>query len=147
VWSKCYEWVGLASTDHWEPKKNTFLNFKMTRVNEVVNQIWGCMWITIVGKLWRHRNHKTFKNGRIDHIEIFTMSQLKVWLWFSSKVQLASFFYSDWCLEPLVCMKSIKKYLVGSGRIGLLFGLETLFYVLLFLKPWIDLLVQGLRYP
>jgi len=36
VWSKCYEWVGLTSINHWEPKRN-FLHFKMSNVNEVVN--------------------------------------------------------------------------------------------------------------
>jgi len=24
VWSKCYEWMRLTSTDHWEPKKHFF---------------------------------------------------------------------------------------------------------------------------
>jgi len=49
----------------------------------------------------------------IDHIEIFTIVKLKVWLWVWSKVRLASFSYSDRCLEPLVCMKSIKKVFGG----------------------------------
>ena len=52
---------------------------------------------------------KIFKSGRIDHIEVFTMVQLKVWSWITLKVHLACFSYSDWCLNPLVCMKSIKK--------------------------------------
>jgi len=37
------------------------------------------------------------------------MAKLKDWSWVTSKVRLACFSYLDWCLEPLVCMRSIKK--------------------------------------
>jgi len=39
------------------------------------------------------------------------MVQLKVWSWVNSKARGVSFLYSDWFLEPVVCMKSIKKML------------------------------------
>jgi len=42
VWFKCYEWMGLASTDHQEPKKH-FVNFKLSGVKENVNHIWDCV--------------------------------------------------------------------------------------------------------
>ena len=29
MWSKCYEWVGLASTNHWEPNMH-FIDFKLS---------------------------------------------------------------------------------------------------------------------
>jgi len=60
VWSKCYEWVGLASTNHWEPKKH-FINFKLSGINEVVNQISDCVWIAVVEEVWKHRNKKFLK--------------------------------------------------------------------------------------
>ena len=56
-----------------------FLNFRISGANKSVNQIWGCVWVVVVVVLWNRRNRKIFKSGTIDHIEIFTMVQLKVW--------------------------------------------------------------------
>jgi len=56
-----------------------FLNFKFSGVNKSVNQVWSSVWVAMVDELWKHRNRKIFKSGKIDHIEIFTMVQLKVW--------------------------------------------------------------------
>jgi len=39
-----------------------------------VSQIWGGMWIAVVGVLWFHRNKRTFRGGMIDHIEIFNIA-------------------------------------------------------------------------
>jgi len=87
-----------------------FTQFRLIEESVVVNRIWLCVWITIIGELWKHRNEKIFINGHINHLEIFSMVQFKVWSWVTSKVRLTCFSYSDWCLEPLVCMRSIKKY-------------------------------------
>ena len=59
VWSKCFEWMRLASMDNREPKQ-LFLSFRMTGVNKRVNQIWGLVWIAVVGELWKHRKKKDF---------------------------------------------------------------------------------------
>jgi len=85
-----------------------FLNFKSSGVNKRVNQLWGCVWGAVVAELWNHRNRKIFKNGRTDYIEIFTMVQLKVWSWMLSKIHSVGFSYSNWCLEPLVCMRFVR---------------------------------------
>jgi len=55
-----------------------FLNCKVSEMNKNVNHIWSCMWIVVVDELWKHKNKKIFNSGRIDHIEIFSMVQLKV---------------------------------------------------------------------
>ena len=39
---KCYDWTELASTGHWQPKKH-FVSFKVSGVNNSVNQIWSCV--------------------------------------------------------------------------------------------------------
>jgi len=67
----------------------------------------GCVWLAVVGELWNHRNRKVFRNGRVDHIEIFAMSQVKAWSWVASKAQGVCFSFSDWCFEPMVCMRSV----------------------------------------
>jgi len=62
------------------------------------------VWIAVVGELCIHRKKRTFRGGEIDHIEIFTLAHMKVWSWVMSKEHGVSFLYSDWCLEPLICM-------------------------------------------
>jgi len=104
MWSK---WMRLATTDHREPKIH-FKSLMMNGVKESVNQIWGGVWIAVVGELWSHRNKRIFRGGRVDRIEIFTMGQMKTWSWITSKAHDVSFSYSNWCLEPLFCMRSVK---------------------------------------
>ena len=109
VWSKCSEWLGVASTEHCDPKMH-FSNFKISGMSKRVNQILGCVWVAVVADLWKHRNKSIFNSDRVNHIEIFIMVQVKVWSWVSFKVRRVSFSYSDWCLESLVCMISIRKF-------------------------------------
>jgi len=70
--------MGLALTGHRETKQH-FLSFRMSGVNERVNQIWGSVWIVVVGELWKHRNKRIFNGGRISHNEIFSLVQVKAW--------------------------------------------------------------------
>jgi len=98
--------MGLAAMDHREPKKH-FESFRMSGVKDSVNHIWGGVWIAVVGELWFYRNKRIFKGGRVDHIEIFTLAQMKAWSWVLSKARGVSFSYSNWCLEPLICMMSV----------------------------------------
>jgi len=72
----------------------------------------------IIGELWKQRNKKVFKNGRVDYIEVFTMVQLQVWSWITSKVRLTCFSYSGWCLKHLLCMRTVKKGNVRGARLG-----------------------------
>ena len=39
--------------------------------------------------------------------EVFSLVQVKVWAWVSTNFRLVSFSFSDWCLEPLVCMRLV----------------------------------------
>lgn len=72
VWSKCYEWVGLTSTVHQDPKLH-FSHFRMMEEIKDFNRIWYHVWITVIGELCKQRNKKVFKKGQIDYIEFFTM--------------------------------------------------------------------------
>jgi len=53
------------------------------------------VWIAIVGEIWKHQNMCVFKNGRVDHIEVFVVAQRKVWALITSKEKDAEFTYSD----------------------------------------------------
>jgi len=44
-------------------------------------------------ELWKQMNKKIFRNGNIDHIEIFMVAQqLKVWSWVIAKIRFNVFF-------------------------------------------------------
>ena len=95
----------MTSIAHYEPKKH-FAQFRLTKESKVVNNIWSCVWITVIGELWKQRNKKIFRNKTIDHSEIFMMVQLEVWSWVTAKVRLTCFSYSNWCLA---CIRSVIK--------------------------------------
>ena len=59
------------------------------------------------------QNKVMFDKGKVDHIEIFTLAQLKAWSWVTSKEILAMFTYAQWCIDPKFCLKSC-----GVGRYG-----------------------------
>jgi len=44
-----------------------------------VKVVWSSVWIAIVNEIWKHRNKHIFQGGVIDHSEMFTLAQLKVW--------------------------------------------------------------------
>jgi len=43
------------------------------------------IWIAVVSEIWSHRNKILFKGGVLDYYEIFSLAQLKVWSWITSK--------------------------------------------------------------
>ena len=58
----------------------------------------------MVREIWSHRNKVIFSGGVVDHLEIFSLAQLKVWSWVTSKNHTAQFSFSEWCLAPLPCL-------------------------------------------
>jgi len=98
VWDLCYDWVGVKSVDHLESASH-FLHFNLIGALATVNLDFGNIWIALVSEIWRHRNKHIFKGGVIDHFEIFSLAQLKVWSWVTSKVPSTCFSFSDWCLS------------------------------------------------
>lgn len=55
------------------------MQFYLPFLNEFGNRVWECKWVANNGELWKYRNNFIFKNGEVDHVEIFTVIQLKVW--------------------------------------------------------------------
>ena len=106
IWNLCYDWLGVRSVDFMDPRSH-FEHFKILDAPTSVNLIMGNVWIALISEIWRHRNNCLFKGRVVDHIEVFSLAQIKVWSWIPSKVPSANFSFSDWCLEPLVCMHSI----------------------------------------
>jgi len=63
------------------------------------------MWVGVVGEIWNHRNFIVFNRGVADALEVCALMQANVWSWISTKSRSASFPFSNWCLEPLECMR------------------------------------------
>jgi len=106
VWGLCHRWLGVLVMSQIEPKSN-FDQFRMNRALETVNNVWNTIWVGVVSKIWSHMNNIIFKRGVGDAFGVFSLVQVKVWLWVSINCRSASFSFSDWCLEPLVCMRLI----------------------------------------
>ena len=61
----------------------------------------------VVNELWIHMNYVIFNRGVADASEMFALVQVNVWSWILVKSRSAWFSYSNWCLEPLVCMRMV----------------------------------------
>jgi len=92
--------MGIASVDHVDPVSH-FLHFNFLNAPVQVNVVWGSVWIGVVSEIWKHNNKHIFQGGVIDHLEVFTLAQLKVWSWITSKIVSARFTYSEWCIDPM----------------------------------------------
>jgi len=49
-----------------------------------------------------------FKNRKCDSVEVFARVQSMSWAIIIGKYKNVYFSYSDWVLEPLVCMKMLR---------------------------------------
>ena len=103
VWSHCFEWIGVQFVSHNVPLLN-FFQFKLINASGDVR---GAVWIVVVSELWKHRNNVSFNRGVADVSEVFVLVQLKAWSWVTAKSHAMLFFFSNWCLDPLVCMRMI----------------------------------------
>ena len=106
VWGLCHKWLGVLVASHIEPKSN-FDQFRLSCASEIVNNVWNTIWVGVVSEIWKHKNNIIFKGGVGDAFEVFSLVQVKVWLWVSINCRSTSFSFSDWCLKPLVCMRLI----------------------------------------
>lgn len=55
---------------------------------------------------WLHRNDRIFNQGKLDFDKVIELVKLRVWIWNNSLVKKGCFSYSNWCINPLVCLRS-----------------------------------------
>ena len=92
---------------HFDPKQY-LRQFNILRLNKVTNRVWGCMWIVIIGEIWKKRNNILLRNATVDPLKNFVLSQVKTWSWITGK-ESTTFAYYYWCIILITCLKSIKK--------------------------------------
>lgn len=61
----------------------------------------------IVWSNWTYRNIIIFRSSVKDYEQVFNVVQVKAWIEITSKVPKASFSYSNWCLYPRLCLKTL----------------------------------------
>jgi len=98
---------GIGLVDHVDPGSR-FLHFNMVNVSVQVNVVWSSVWVAIVSEIWKYSNKHIFQGEVIDLSKVFTLAQLMVWFWITSKIVSTSFSYSEWCMDHVAGMFSIK---------------------------------------
>ena len=86
--------------------------------NSYSKNVWGAVWIAVVSELWKHKNNVIFNRCVTDVSEVFVLVQLKAWSLIIVKSHATLFFFSDWCLDPLVCLRG---YFVDFFSMSLFF--------------------------
>ena len=76
-------------------------------VSRGVKKIYTLCVVGVVGEIWNHINSFIFNRGVTDASEVCTLMQAKVWSWISAKSRTTSVSFSNWCLEPLECMRLV----------------------------------------
>ena len=110
VWSRYFAWLGVQFVSHNDPLLN-FSQFRLCNASPLVNEMRGVIWTVVVSELWNHRNNVIFNGGVVDGLEVVVLVQVKIWSWIMSKSLSGLFSFSEWCLEPLVCMMMVSWYI------------------------------------
>jgi len=84
-----------------------FSQFRLCNASALASEMWGVIKIAMVSELWKHKNNVIFNGGVVDGLEVTALVQVKTWSWTTSKSLSGLFFFSEWCLEPLVCMTMV----------------------------------------
>jgi len=92
VWDQCDKWIGKVGVRHQATHVN-FQSFCLVGQKQSVNRAWKGMWVAIALEVWSLRNKVVFKGGVVDAVEIFSLAQLKGWLWAKYKMKKTSFSY------------------------------------------------------
>ena len=105
IWILCFRWFGITLVQHKDIVKH-FESFYLPHLSVKQNQIWKGVWVAIVRSMWDQRNLVVFKQGTADVEEIVHLAQLSVWLKLKFGTKSFNYAFSDWILNPGVCMQS-----------------------------------------
>jgi len=114
VWDLCDRWIGKVGVRHQATLVN-IQSFCLLDEKQSANRALKGLWVAIVSEVWSHRNKVVFKGGVVDAIEIFSLAQLKGWLWAKYKMKRITFSYSDCILSPVQCLQSLAYLLLRYG--------------------------------
>ncbi|XP_068504327.1 uncharacterized protein [Phaseolus vulgaris] len=107
VWSLCLRWIGIVSVQQ-NAILSHFESFYLPQLSSRQSLLWKGVWATIVACIWEPRNSIVFNQGVADVEEIFQKVQLKSWQWLKHRGPSFSYSFTDWMLNPLICIRSYK---------------------------------------
>ena len=107
VWTLCFKWIGILFVQHNDIVTH-FVSCYMVNGSRKQNFVWKGVWTSIFRCLWEHRNAVVFNDGVVDEVEVLHKAQLKSWLWLKHKSHNFSCSFSDWMLNPWICISSFK---------------------------------------
>jgi len=110
VWDQCDIWVGNVTVRH-EFTIIHFMSFLIIGLRQCANNAWKGMWVAIVLEIWNHKIKVVFNRGIVDAVEIFSLAQLKGWLWIKHKLSKITFSYSDWHFSLIKCLESLNQFI------------------------------------
>ncbi len=105
IWGLCLRWMGIVSVQHKDLLIH-FESFHLIHLNNKQNQVWKGLWVAIIRSIWDQRNLIVFKQGIPDAEEVFHSAQLATWLYLKLGAGSFTFSYSDWILNPSICLQS-----------------------------------------
>jgi len=104
VWDNYDKWID-NTTVRPHSILNHFQSFYLMKLNNKSNLVWLGVWVAVVWEIWVQRNKVIFNEGVDDAVEIFSLAQLKGWLWAKYKNIGLYFSLAEWLLCPLQCLK------------------------------------------
>ncbi|CAJ2677955.1 unnamed protein product [Trifolium pratense] len=107
VWETIYRWLGQSlptGLEGW----NHFLSFGSLVKSRKGNRIRHLIWLATTWCLWKLRNNVVFNGDLPDASKLVDDIKTFSWFWFKGRFgRKSSFSFSEWCLDPIVCLQSI----------------------------------------
>lgn len=105
VWTLVLQWLGFnfvcpgSPLDHF----NQFVG-SMCCTNK--NGL-ALVWLAVILQIWNGRNGAIFRGVSFEPATVFDLIQNKSWEWLRAKNRRFIHAYSEWFLEPLVCLSDM----------------------------------------
>lgn len=105
IWKLVYNWAGFDVVMPVDGKTHFLYHRGLVR-GKNLKQMWMVLWFSTAWSIWIARNGIIFKQENFDVIQLVELIKFRAWNWFQFRGKGSNYSFSDWCMSPLVCMKS-----------------------------------------
>lgn len=103
IWMNVYNWIGLEAA-----LAGTVSELLLQHLGLILGResghCWRKLWFSTIWSIWLLRNEVIFKQGSLDLVKVINLIKMRAWFWNKSLSKRNSFSYTDWCINPLVCL-------------------------------------------
>lgn len=104
LWRSVYCWIGLSVVlFHLGPAH--YIQHGFLLGGRKLKRSKYILWHVVVWSIWIMRNNIIFSQGSVDFSEILHCIKLRSWSWFLAKNPGCCFSFSDWCNNPVMCLR------------------------------------------